>query len=1317
MANVENYLFHVEADTNQAQQSLRQIVGLMNQLERINDKGIDNYFTTNQKDMDKAMRSMSDLVKVYNDLNDELENMLENQEKLSTVPEPKKPVQPRKPKENASDEAKQRYESRQKEYESKKKQWDDEVKHQNTLKQFSEANMFLIRQQMAAIKNAFRDAKINLRQLSSMEQNYSKNFVPIGLSNNRRNFSQNDKDAHKQMEELLDDAAQVTPTQKVSSQIKDILNLNRRSKTLSRRAKSAQYMSTMEAASISQDYRTVNRDFGHVSIDNQAELMAKGQQRAVLSDEVTALKNREANDQNARNERVQKEHEIKLIDEEIAARIELDRVLNMTTEAMKDYWRDIQGVEVKPKRGSMRGMFYERAPAIAFAMGGAVQNQFGGMYGTGRGLSQANRPNQIMIGQMTGMDGGDWRAGIRDYAYQQGLKNYRGMTQQDMLSLESNYLTNKGFSGQKDLHAAMNNQADFSRVNGLTTDETSNFFGGLYQSGGVNGAQTKTIQDAFVGAIKRSGMEGREKDQLSALNSIVTSVSDGKNISNSQVMNLMGIQSMFARAGDRSVQGLQGGQFLSDLNTGIKQGSDDPMVRLVFGQGTKYQGLQGRWDLTKQMEKGISDPENLRIIGRLAEGYGGNDKKSQNMAAYGFVREKLGVNVTTNQIEALMKLYRSGSFDQKAIDKVLKEDTSTGKTESKKKMDSYKDSNEARDNMSDATYQKLSNQLYDITGWLRSINVGIGNLTNGASGLGGIALAGAYGIGSGGMHMLGFLIADIVMLRMAESIRNVASSRFGQTGIGNLFRRMLGRNGNPPPNGPTPTTPGGGGTTPLTPEQEAARREATAGQEEQAAARSGGRGASFGRVGEATFGRFVNPSTRQALTYGLQGGATTVDGAGQGTLAALSKLNKFSKVLGKVAFPLAAITGAMEIGASDRNKYGETTGKVVGGLAGGWAGAEMGAAGGAAIGAAIGSIVPIIGTAIGGAAGTIIGGIAGAFGGNWIGRKGGGALGSTFDPSKAEAAGLDGSESTTGAGQPTDTTDKSTTNLKYQSEVKRSGNILFEKENLTRYSTILDRTSQLLSQSRAQNGIIGNTGGLGTTSYGGGGNTPITVGAGGTGGGTGTLTGKSNSAKIWNFFKGQGVSDTAAAAILGNLQAESSLDPTAVNKKSGAFGIGQWLGDRKKALFNYSSQNGLDPNSLQTQLQYMWKEIQSGQYGSLATMSGMTPAQAAVYFESKFEKSGGDLNSERQGYANGFYNQYHGSSAQNNYKPGTSSSGGYTMLNTKPTVTSSITVNVKPDQSVAQQVNNSQEMQNTAKYIQQMVYGSMNYYSKEMTRL
>jgi hypothetical protein len=224
---------------------------------------------------------------------------------------------------------------------------------------------------------------------------------------------------------------------------------------------------------------------------------------------------------------------------------------------------------------------------------------------------------------------------------------------------------------------------------------------------------------------------------------------------------------------------------------------------------------------------------------------------------------------------------------------------------------------------------------------------------------------------------------------------------------------------------------------------------------------------------------------------------------------------------------------------------------------------------------------------------------------------------------------------------------------------------------------------------------------------------PIQLGTGGTNtGGVGTVGASSNSGKLWNFYKGKGLSDGAVAGILGNLQQESGLDPTAVNKKSGAFGIGQWLGSRKKALFQYAKDNGMDVNSLDTQMQYMWKELSSGQYGDLSQMNGMTPEQAAIYFEKKFEKSGGSANDKRQGYAGGFFNQYHGTATQNAYN-----GGGYTMLSAKPAVNSTITVNVKPDQSVAEQVNNSKEMQNTAKYIQAAVYGGLNYYSKEMTRL
>jgi hypothetical protein len=43
--------------------------------------------------------------------------------------------------------------------------------------------------------------------------------------------------------------------------------------------------------------------------------------------------------------------------------------------------------------------------------------------------------------------------------------------------------------------------------------------------------------------------------------------------------------------------------------------------------------------------------------------------------------------------------------------------------------------------------------------------------------------------------------------------------------------------------------------------------------------------------------------------------------------------------------------------------------------------------------------------------------------------------------------------------------------------------------------------------------------------------------------------------------------------LVGNLIRESSLNPGAVNKTSGAYGIAQWLGSRKKSLFSKYGKN------------------------------------------------------------------------------------------------------------------------------------------------
>ena len=82
---------------------------------------------------------------------------------------------------------------------------------------------------------------------------------------------------------------------------------------------------------------------------------------------------------------------------------------------------------------------------------------------------------------------------------------------------------------------------------------------------------------------------------------------------------------------------------------------------------------------------------------------------------------------------------------------------------------------------------------------------------------------------------------------------------------------------------------------------------------------------------------------------------------------------------------------------------------------------------------------------------------------------------------------------------------------------------------------------------------------------------------------------KDNQKIAYNFFVGKGLQPHQAAGLVGNLIRESQLDPTAVNKHSGATGIAQWLGDRKKKLF---AKYGKNPTFNQ-QLDFIWEELNS----------------------------------------------------------------------------------------------------------------------------
>lgn len=142
----------------------------------------------------------------------------------------------------------------------------------------------------------------------------------------------------------------------------------------------------------------------------------------------------------------------------------------------------------------------------------------------------------------------------------------------------------------------------------------------------------------------------------------------------------------------------------------------------------------------------------------------------------------------------------------------------------------------------------------------------------------------------------------------------------------------------------------------------------------------------------------------------------------------------------------------------------------------------------------------------------------------------------------------------------------------------------------------------------------------------------------------------SNESVIYGFLRSQlGLSDVAAAGVLGNLQVESGFDPTRPNPAEGAIGIAQWELDRRTALQRYAAAHGGRETDLPMQLGYLATELR-GRYSRVFTQlrTARTPAAAAAIWDvgpggrqsgTGFENSSGDATGTRQANAQTIYRQ------------------------------------------------------------------------------
>jgi MYXO-CTERM domain-containing protein len=138
-----------------------------------------------------------------------------------------------------------------------------------------------------------------------------------------------------------------------------------------------------------------------------------------------------------------------------------------------------------------------------------------------------------------------------------------------------------------------------------------------------------------------------------------------------------------------------------------------------------------------------------------------------------------------------------------------------------------------------------------------------------------------------------------------------------------------------------------------------------------------------------------------------------------------------------------------------------------------------------------------------------------------------------------------------------------------------------------------------------------------------------------------------NDKAAFDYFLGKGLTNFQAAGIVGNLDQESGVDPTAVQAGGPGRGIAQWsVGGRWDTDANdnatwYAAQQGQSVDSLQLQLDFIWYELTTfSNYGLAALQQSTNVTDATVAFQNDFEGCGTCDQSQRIAYAQNVLSTY-----------------------------------------------------------------------------
>ena len=770
----------------------------------------------------------------------------------------------------------------------------------------------------------FKRARANLEQLQSEFQKTQNEFQKLASMKANPNFTNKTalKEQRAYREELTE---QEKALQAIKKAQQELNRVNSRVNHRAHQATSTGRMTYNQSESMKKDLGGVGlySDTRQENKERQAQLREQYRRRQEELSQVRSDTNLDR--QVRKNRETSILEEIKGIEQEIEARKKFNQTLNDTIENLKAKTEQLNNsnVKVEADRNSTAGVIASRAPSIAIAGIGSFMAAIGSLYAKGATANAGMRDSTISLGQRTG--NGDFRA-IRKEAQTMGVEKQLGYKGADMLQFQEDALSNIGFTNKEDLTANTRALAEGSRAVPVDSETLSGFMNDQMRRGAVSGKdQIKAIQEGFLGAIQKSGMVGREKEQLNALKTLSDQSFSGRNGSNEELKQQMAMLTLLNKTGSRAVQGEQGAELMTSLTAGIQGSVWNNKASLLLGKGSQYQGLSGMYDLAGKQEEGAT-PENLqKIIGSVQKSVP-NDEKGQKYVLKSAMHELFGTNATNDQIDGIMEAYGNGNLNEETINKIMNESQSTGKDKYKKNADDYANSKEGMANRSEAVTEKQASGVNDYGDALRGIN----------SKLGGIPP---------GMYALGAGMGALATALMTSGGMSLFSGKIKQK-IGTLFST-----GDDVAKTVKPTSAGG----------------------------------NFFKTAKTAF---KTGKSEGGLFKGITDAGTAVRDAGKANLVtdAGKSTGKFSKFLGKAAMPLALATSALDIATSDDKV--RAVGENAGGLAGGFAGGSIGATIGTMILPGVGTLIgggigSIAGSLLGDkAGGSLVDGVRKFFGGD-----------------------------------------------------------------------------------------------------------------------------------------------------------------------------------------------------------------------------------------------------------------------------------------------------------------------------------------------